>query len=128
MRKASLSVAIVLAVITSAAVAWAAAASYTPPPETGHIFTVINFQRAGGRAQKTYVTVAWGASRRTKIYSPPYNACSTSTPAGVVIRLRHNSTDTTPLTISTTGVIVKGPYQGEPPLELLHPCYRLIKF
>jgi hypothetical protein len=128
MRKASLSVAILLTVITSAAVAWAAVASYTPPPEPGHIFTVINYQRAGGRAQKTYVTIAWGASRRTRIFSPPYNACTTTTPAGVVIRLRHNSADTTPLTVSTTGAIVKGPYQGEPPLELLHRCYQLTKF
>jgi len=30
------------------------------------------------------------------------------------------------VTIVTTGTIVRGPYQGDLPLELLHPCYKLV--
>ena len=130
MRKPHLSTAIALILLAGAAgVAWAATATYTPPAETGLIYTVINFSRSAGRAQHTYVTVDWGSTHRRQIVSFPYSnsTCATSTPSGFVFRLRHNQPDSTPLTITTTGTIVRGPYQGEPPLELLHPCYRLVK-
>jgi hypothetical protein len=130
MKKPHLSTAIALVLLACAAgVAWAAKATYTPPAEPGLIYTVINFSRSAGRAQHTYVTVDWGSVHRRQIVPFPYSSssCATSTPSGFVFRLRHNQPDSTPLTITTTGTIVRGPYQGEPPLELLHPCYRLVK-
>jgi hypothetical protein len=130
MKKPHLSTAIALTLLACAAgVAWAATATYTPPAETGLIYTVINFSRSAGRAQHTYVTVDWGTVHRRQIVPFPYSnsTCATSSPSGFVFRLRHNQPDSTPLTLTTTGTIVRGPYQGEPPLELLHPCYRLVK-
>jgi hypothetical protein len=130
MRKAHLSLAILLLILASAAYAAKnAVARFTPPPETGMIYTVINFNRADGKNQATYVNVNWGDASRNAIVSAPGYAspCKTSTPAGFVFRLRHSTADVVPLTISTTGTIVRGPYQGEPPLELLHACYRLVK-
>jgi hypothetical protein len=135
MRKSHLSAAIVLLLLASVtAVAWAATArpstaSYTPPPEVGMIYTVINYNRAGGVAQHTYVTVDSADGHRTLIVPGPYlnSPCSTSTPSGFVFRLRHNVPDTVPVTITTTGTIVRGPYQGDVPMELLHACYKLIK-
>jgi hypothetical protein len=130
MNKPHLSTALLLALVTSAAVAAATATvSYTPPPQTGSIFTVINYDRAGGRAQHTYVAVDFGALHRKFLVAAPYNSgpCSRTTPSGFVFRLRHNTPDSTPLTLTTTGTIVKGPYQGDVPLELLNACYRLVK-
>jgi opacity protein-like surface antigen len=133
MHKPHLSTAILLALVTSAAVAATAAktstASYTPPAQTGSIYTVINYDRAGGRAQHTYVAVDWGAFHRQLLVPAPYGTgpCARTTPSGFVFRLRHNQPDSTPLTITTTGTIVKGPYQGDVPLELLNACYRLVK-
>lgn len=130
MKTPHLSTAILLTLLTCAAgAAWAATATYTPPPEPGHIFTVINYARRGGRAQTTYVNVDWGTVHRQVIVLAPYSrsSCSTSTPAGFAFRLRHNQQGSTPLTITTTGTIVNGPYQGDMPLELLHPCYKLVK-
>jgi hypothetical protein len=130
MRKAHLSLAILLTILASAAYAAKnAVARFTPPPETGMIYTVINFNRADGKNQATYVNVSWGAASRTTIVSAPGYAspCRTATPAGFIFRLRHSTSDVVPLTIGTTGTIVRGPYQGEPPLEQLHACYRLVK-
>ncbi|HEV7518435.1 MAG TPA: hypothetical protein VGR07_19230 [Thermoanaerobaculia bacterium] len=130
MRFPYLSAAILLVVlVSSTALAWAATATYTPPAEPGQIFTVIDFPRAKGRAQAILVSVESGDSTRNITIAAPYrgNVCSTSTPGGIVLRLRHNQPDSTPVTLVTTGSIVRGPYQGEPPLELLHPCYKLVK-
>ncbi|MFL6196655.1 MAG: hypothetical protein ACJ75H_20905 [Thermoanaerobaculia bacterium] len=130
MRKLPLTVGLALTVLLSVAAwgarEWASKATFTPPAETGTIFTVIDYARAGGRAQATYINVEWGSVRRTRIVKPPYRGCSDSTPAGVVLKIRHNRPDSVPLTVSTTGAIVRGPFQGEPPLELVHACYRLV--
>jgi hypothetical protein len=133
MRKPHLSTVIILTLLACAAnisgIAWAATAIYTPPAEPGLIYTVINYSRSAGRAQHTYVTVDWGTVHRRQIVPFPYSnsSCATSTPSGFVFRLRHNQPDSTPLKITTTGTIVRGPYQGDVPLELLHPCYKLVK-
>jgi len=128
MRKLYLSGAIALVLASAAVVAWAATTvSFTPPPETGQIFTIINYQRDFGKAQPTYATVDFGSSHRRIIVSPPYRRCASSFPAGFVLRTRHSQPGSPLLTISTTGTVVRGPYQGDPPLELLHPCYRLVK-
>lgn len=131
MKKPHLSTAILLTLITAAAVAIAAPiskASFTPPAETGVIFTVINYARASGQAQATYVTVDWGTIHRQNVIPAPYggSSCRSTTPSGFVFKMRHNQPGSTPLTITTTGTIVRGPYQGDMPLELLHPCYKLV--
>lgn len=105
----------------------AAAASFTPPAQAGVIYTVINFPRASGLAQSAVVNVDWGlASRRVVVGAPYRGVCSTTTPSGFVLKLRHPRPDTAPLTITTTGTIVRGPYQGDVPMELLNACYKLV--
>jgi len=130
MRKLHLALALLLILAAATAFAGrrsiASSAYFTPPPEPGVIFTVINFARSGGTAQGTVVNVDWGlASRRVVVAAPYRGACSTTTPSGFVLKLRHPRPDTVPLTITTTGTIVRGPYQGDVPLELLNPCYKL---
>lgn len=136
MRKSQLSaVLILILLISAAAVAWAtkptkeSTATYVPPAEPGLIYTVINYSRAGGTAQHTLVSVSWGGFHNNVVVPPPYlsNPCSTSTPAGFVLRLRNNQGTSTPLTLTTNGTIVRGPFQGDTPMELLHACYKLVK-
>jgi hypothetical protein len=135
MRKPGLSAVLGLTLVLSvAAVALAArpknsTARTITPAEPGQIFTVIDYPRAQGKAQTASVNAAVGdASRSIIVNGPAYqNPCTTSTPAGFVLRLRHNTADPTPVTISTNGTIVRGPYQGDPPPELLHNCYKLVK-
>ena len=122
-----------LLLILTAATAFAArqsvatSASFTPPAQAGVIYTVIDFPRASGLAQSAVVNVDWGlASRRVVVGAPYRGACSSTTPSGFVLKLRHPRPDTVPLTITTTGTIVRGPYQGDVPLEVLNSCYKLV--
>jgi hypothetical protein len=130
MRTPWLSAAVFLALLTPALAAHRAAAPaptrYVPPAEAGNIFTVIDFERVRGTNQPTYVTVIFGNQRRDLVVQPPYRRCNETTPAGIVLRTRHFTADATPLTLTTTGTIVRGPFQGELPLEVLHPCYKLV--
>ena len=124
--------ALALLLILTAAAAFAArniasSASFTPPAQPGVIYTVINFARSGGRAQATVVNISWGlASRRVGVNASYRGVCAETTPAGFVLKMRHPRPDSVPLTITTTGTIVRGPYQGDVPLELLSPCYKLV--
>lgn len=125
--------ALALLLILTAATAFAArrsvatAASFTPPAEPGVIYTIVDFPRDAGRAQSAMVNVDWGlASRRLVVAAPYRGVCSQSTPSGFVLKLRHPRPDVVPLTITTTGTIVRGPYQGDAPLELLNACYKLV--
>jgi len=135
MRKSQLSAVVVLILLASAtAVAWgartrASVATFTPPAEPGLIYTVINYSRAAGATQNTLVSVSWGNFHNNVVVSAPYlsNPCSTSTPSGFVYRIRNNQGLSTPLMLSTSGTIVRGPFQGDVPMELLHACYRLVK-
>ena len=131
MRK--LHLALALPLILAAATAFAGrrsvatTTSFTPPPEPGVIFTVIDFPRASGQAQAAMVNVSWGlASRRVVVAAPYRGICSTTTPSGFVLKMHHPRPDSVPLTILTTGTIVRGPFQGEPPLELVNACYKLV--
>jgi hypothetical protein len=134
MRKPSLSAVVVLIFLASVtAGAWAAThkasvARFTPPAQPGLIYTVINYNRAAGRAQHTLVSVSWGQYQSAFVVPSPYlsNLCSTSTPSGFVLRLRNNQGSTALLTLTTSGTIVRGPYQGDVPMELLHACYTLV--
>ena len=128
MRQTSLSAAILLGIIALASVAaWAETAVFVPS-EPGNIFTVINYKRVRGRAQPTSVTIDTGAARRSRTVSPPYQRCVEMTPSGFVLKMRNPRPSSDPLTISTTGSIVRGPYSGDLPLEVLHPCYKLVLF
>lgn len=120
---------LLLAVIVPAFAARArfSTARFIPPAEPGHIFTVINYGRALGRTQTTVINVEWGSASRKITVAPPYNTCAQTEATGIVLKMRHPLPDQVPLTITTTGTIVRGPYQGEPPLELLSACYRLKK-
>jgi hypothetical protein len=131
MRKLHLALALLLILTAATAFAGrrsiATAVSFTPPPEPGVIFTVINFARSGGTAQGTIVNVDWGlASRRVVVAAPYRGICSQTTPSGFVLKMRHPRPDVVPMTITTTGTVVRGPYQGDVPLELLNPCYRIV--
>jgi hypothetical protein len=135
MRKPTVpAIAALMLLVFATAVAWAArgkasAATYVPPAQPGLIYTVINFNQVAGKAQNTPVSVSWGDFHNSFVASAPYgsNPCSTSTPSGFVYRLRNNQGSSAPLTITTSGTIVRGPFQGDVPMELLHACYRLVK-
>ena len=118
---------LLLAVIVPAFAARArfSTSRFIPPAEPGQIFTVINYGRASGRTQPTVINVEWGSASRRITVAPPYRLCAQTEASGIVLKMRHPRPDQVPLTITTTGTIVRGPYQGEPPLELLSACYRL---
>jgi hypothetical protein len=130
MKKTVLSTLIVLALAASAALAARRSkpTTYVTPAEPGQVFTVIDYPRAQGKAQTASVNAAVGdASRSVIVPGPAYqNPCMTSTPAGFVLRLRHNTEGPVQIQISTNGTIIRGPYQGDPPPELLHACYKLV--
>jgi hypothetical protein len=137
MRVSWLSAAALLTVLTPAAAAHHRttappltttpnATRYVPPAEPGDIFTVIDFTRVHGTSQPIDVTAILDNRRRDLVVATPYQNCRDATPAGIVLRVRHFTSDTTPLTLTTTGTIIRGPYQGEMPLEVLHPCYQLV--
>jgi hypothetical protein len=102
--------------------------AYITPAEPGQIFTVIDYPRAQGQAQTAMINANLGGATRSIIaIAPGYqNPCTTATPAGVVLKLRHSNSSPTPLTVATNGTIIRGPYQGDPPAELLHACYKQI--
>jgi hypothetical protein len=102
-------------------------ASFVPPDEPGVIYTVIDFDQSSGKPVAVTVNVAWGsASRRVTVAAPYRGICSETTPSGFVLKMRHPRPDSVPMTITTNGVIVREPYQGDLPLELLSSCYRLV--
>jgi hypothetical protein len=127
MRRLQLSAVVVLAVLTAGSAAlWAVTtASFTPGNQPGSIYTVIDFDRAQGRNQPTYVTIDWGQVHRKIIATPYGRSCRTATPSGFVLKLRPTAGGGDTLNLSTTGKIIRAPYSGEPPLELLSACYRL---
>ena len=127
MRRPRLSLILTLVVLASASLAaWSATAQFTSPAQPGNIFAVVNYDRASGANQTTSITVTWGQSRMTKTVIHPYGNCSSASPAGFVLLVR-NGGDTKPFEISTNGTIVRGPYQGEPPAEISHTCYKFVK-
>jgi hypothetical protein len=112
--------------LLAAATAWAATRTYTPPPQTGTIYTVINYRNSGlGTARPTSVSVTWGSFSRNGTFTPPSSGtCGLQTNAGVVVVLRHTRADQVPLTLSTDGTIVSGPIQSGAPPQLGAPCYQ----
>jgi len=127
MRKPYRSTVLLLAFLTSMA-AWAATVTYKPPAQTGVIYTVINYKRVFGTTQNTSVSVAWGTFRKSATVPSPLGSCSQSSPSGFVLRLNHLKADSVPLTLTTDGTIVRGPYQGAAPAETQHPCYKTVSW
>jgi len=130
MRKPHLYALLLLIVLPTAILArtrvWKVRATFVPPPEPGKIFVVIQYDRSSGHNQGTFVNVDWGSASRRVAVAPPYRQCVDATNAGFVLRMRHPTADSVPMTITTTGAIVRGPYQGEMPLEVLSACYKLV--
>lgn len=125
MRKSRLSVLMALtAFVLGAAAVWAATASFTPPPQPGTIFAVINADRSPG-AKTTTISVGWGSFHRTVIRGNGYGNCAGRV-AGWVLMVR-NGGSTQPFTLSTSGTITRAPYQGFVPPEISHSCYKLEK-
>jgi len=127
MRKSYLTTLMLLTILTLGAVAaWAAtAASFTPPPVEGTIFAVVNADRSPG-AVTTNMRVDWGPFHRSVGRGNPYGNCS-GIIAGFVLMINHTHADSNPFTLTTTGRIARAPYQGNPPPEVSHPCYKLEK-
>jgi hypothetical protein len=120
MRAACLAASVVIAILTPAVGATRAATrEYTPPAQPGDI------PFAHGEAEAISVTEEMGNRRRNLVAAPRYS-CAHSTPTGVVVRFRHFTADSVPLTLATTGTILRGPYQGDLPPEALHHCYQLM--
>jgi hypothetical protein len=126
MRKHPVISAMILALLVLAvfAAAEAVTVTYTARPGAGPVFAVVDFPREGGLAQPARVNIDWGTVRRNFI-AVPYGRCDQVSPAGFVIKLKQMGQG--PLKLTTTGTIIRGPYQGDPPLELLHTCYRVQK-
>jgi len=126
MRNPLLSAVMLLAVVVpGSAHPRTSTVEYTPPAQPGDIYTVIDFARSGGTAEATTIAEAMG-SRHRDITVVPHDYCAQTTPTGVVVRFRHYTADSVPLTVSTTGRIVRGPYQGGVPVEAMHRCYQLV--
>jgi hypothetical protein len=107
--------------------AWKDRAVFVPPSEPGKIFVVINYDRSSGHNQGTFVNVDWGTASRKLAVVPPYRqGCADAANAGFVLRMRHPTSDSVPMTVTTTGTIVRGPFQGDTPLEVLSACYKLV--
>jgi hypothetical protein len=126
MRRSGVSAILMLAILALTGLAWAATASFTPPAQSGNIFAVVNYERASGANRTTSITVTWGQASRTETVVHPYGNCASATPAGFVLLVR-NGGNTSPFGIATNGTIVRGPYQGEPPPEISHTCYKFVK-
>ena len=109
----------------SAMAAWAAVqtASFTPPAQPGDIFAVINADRSAG-AITTSISVDWRSTRKSVIRGNGYGRCAGST-NGWVLMVPNGGGNSGLFTLSTTGKIVRPPYQGMVPPEISHPCYKL---
>jgi hypothetical protein len=126
MRKPYLFTALTLACLAVSLSAWAArelkdSATFTPPREAGTIFAVVNVDRG---APTTSLSVSWGNFRQTVGRGNPYGNCARSSNAGFIVAVRRPASDLRPFTLSTTGNIVRPPYQGLAPPEVSHPCYK----
>jgi hypothetical protein len=117
--------ALILLVVAALAL-WADTATFTPSPSGGSIYAVVNADRSPGVAT-TSMSVQWGSFRRTVIRGNQYGLCS-GVMSGWVLRVDSANPRPVPFTLTTTGTIARAPYQGFPPPELGHSCYKLERF
>ncbi len=128
MKTSSLPAKLILPIlILGTMAAWGATrmqtASFTPPPQTGDIFAVINADRSAG-ARTTQISVTWGSAQRRVGRGNQYGNCSGPI-SGWVLLVRHSQPGSALFTVSTSGTIVRPPYQGTAPPEISHACYKL---
>lgn len=113
--------------VLSAITAWGAArvqsANFMPPPQTGDIFAVINADRSPG-ATTTSISARMGSVQKSANRGNQYGNCSGAL-SGWVVLVRHTRPGSLPFALSTTGTIVRRPYQGAPPPEVGHACYKV---
>jgi hypothetical protein len=74
----------------------------TPRSRPGDIYTVIDFARSGDTAEATTIEEVMGGGRR-EMTVVPHDYCAQTTPTGVVVRYRHYTADSVPLTVTTSG-------------------------
>ena len=101
--------------------AWKATASFKPTPDGGPIFAVINADRGAG-VVTTSISVTSGSVRKSFARGNQYASCG-GPMSGWVLMIRNAGPDV--LTLTTTGKIVRPPYQGMAPPEVGHPCYKV---
>lgn len=103
---------------------------YTPPPQKGEIYVVINYKRGAlNAAATTKVTVKWGDFNKSGSVTPPKVLPGRALSAkGFVLRLSHKKDDSVPLTVETDGRIINGPYQGTPPAEWKSSDYKQVSW
>jgi hypothetical protein len=127
MQRLTLSAKLILVLLIlsagGAVAAWRMSASFTPPAKPGNIFAVVNADRSAG-ARTTTIAVDWRSTRKSVIRANGYGNCSGSV-SGWVVMVPNGGGDTSRFTLSTTGTIVRPPYQGMVPPEISHPCYKL---
>ena len=125
MRKLPLATFMIPILFVFAAVAMAAktTVTYTPRPGAGPVFAVFDFPWEGGKAQPAPVAITGGVRRN--FIAVPYGRCDQVRPSGFILKLKQPGQGT--LKITTTGTLLRAPYQGDPPLETLHNCYRVQK-
>lgn len=114
--------------VLAAASAWAVTVTWTPPAQVGDVYTVIDYRRSFGTTQATSVSVAWGTFNKSATISAPLDSCSQAVHSGFVLKLRHLKADSIPLTLTTNGTILMGPYQGSAPAQWSAPCYKRIQW
>jgi hypothetical protein len=115
--------ALVILILTAsgALAAWRATASFTPTSNGGPVFAVINANRSAG-ATTTLISVTSGSFRTGVIRGNGYGNCAGSA-NGWILMVRNPAAGL--FTLSTTGTIVRPPYQGVPPSEVGHSCYKI---
>jgi len=122
-RPAKLILAFLILSTGAAVAAWRVSASFTPPAQSGSIFAVINADRSAG-ATTTSISVDWRSARKSVIRGNGYGRCAGSA-NGWVLLVPNTGGRSGLFTLSTTGTIVRQPYQGMAPPEISHPCYKL---
>lgn len=119
----------VLTLLGISFVALADSRGYTPPAQTGYIYTVINYKRTALKTETTSISVRWGGYNKSDSVRPPQILPGRALSAkGFILRLRHTKNDAVPLTVETNGRIIHGPYQGDPPSQWDDSDYYQVKW
>ncbi|HYU30763.1 MAG TPA: hypothetical protein VEW48_01250 [Thermoanaerobaculia bacterium] len=118
---AKMTLAILILIAGGALAGWKATASFRPTSDGGPIFAVINADRSAG-AVATSITVTSGSVRKSFARGNQYANCG-GPMSGWVLMVRTSGSDL--FTLTTTGKIVRPPYQGMAPPEVGHPCYKV---
>lgn len=78
--------------------------TYSPPPEKGYVYVLVEHKGAipGYASRKMQVRIVWGSRlNRVKTYDP--GGLRSYSRTGVIIRLEHKKNDSIPITVRTDG-------------------------